>query len=419
MEIRKIEDHQAFDAYVEKHPYCHYMKTSHWGEFKKETEKDSYDCIGFYDGDELKGTAMVLKGKWLGHSYDYIPWGPCIDYENQKLRNEVFDLLKDYADQDGVQFLRLDPNVDRVPHDIKGNVLEGFNHEDVTEDLKKDGYTHKGYGYAYNGSWTNRFTLIVDLSKGIDEAFKHFTSQRRRMIKRNKNWHVTTRLGTKEDIPSLMALEKQLTEQDGFKPHSYRFFESIVDNFGDHCRIYVTEVDLDAMIDTLTSELGSKKYRNNPEALQTAKNNIVHAKELKLKYGSKVTIACGMFIYYNEQAWDLYIYNHKAFNFIHPTDSLHYFAMCDLIDHGVKKYDMVGFSGATTRDDPYFGLYNYKSSFGPEYVERIGEFDYVRNPSAMKRFRFEKLAVNHVKRKWWSIRYQNTKEIQDIKDAKN
>lgn len=419
MEIRKISDHQAFDEYVAKHPYGHYMKTSRWGEFKKETEKDDYECIGFYEGDTLKGTTMVLKGKWLGHSYDYIPWGPCIDYENKEERNEVFDLLKKYADDDGVQFLRVDPNVERVPHDIKGNVLEGFNHEDVTEDLKKDGYIHKGYGYAYNGSWNNRFTLIVDLTVGKEAVFKRFNPQRRRAINRHKTWHVSTHLGSKNDIPSLMALEKQLTEQDGFKPHSYRFFESIADHFGDHCRIYVTDIDLDGMIASMTAELGTKKYRKDPEAREAAKKNIVRAKELKLKYGPKVTIACGLFIYWGKQSWDLYTYNHKAFNFIQPVDNLHYFAMCDMIDHGVEKYDMVGFSGVTTKDDPYYGLYNYKSSFGPDYIERIGEFDYVRNPNAMKRFRFEKLAVNHVKRKWWTFRYQNKKEIDEIKDAKN
>jgi lipid II:glycine glycyltransferase (peptidoglycan interpeptide bridge formation enzyme) len=56
--------------------------------------------------------------------------------------------------------------------------------------------------------------------------------------------------------------------------------------------------------------------------------------------------------------------------------------------------------------DPEYHLYEYKHEFGAEFIEHIGEFDYVRNEGRMKRFRFEKLAFNHVKRKVWAVRYK-------------
>jgi lipid II:glycine glycyltransferase (peptidoglycan interpeptide bridge formation enzyme) len=202
-----------------------------------------------------------------------------------------------------------------------------------------------------------------------------------------------------------MDFEVQLSEQDGFKPHSRKFFEALLESFGEHAVIYVTEINLDTMISGIEAELASKKYRKDPEARAAKEKELEKASGLKQKYGTKVPIACGLFIRLGHMSWDLYTYNHKEFNFIKPVDNLHAFAMNDMKEHGVLTYDMCGFSGTASKDDPYYGLYAYKRSFGPEFIEQIGEFDYVFRPKAMKRFRFEKLAVNHVKRKYWAYRY--------------
>ena len=413
MEIRKIQDRELFDQYVLQHPYTHYMKTSMWGEFRKKTEHLRYEMLGFYDGERLCGTAMVVLGTWMLHRYAYIPWGPCIDYADEALRTEVFRLLKEYADEKKVQFLRVDPNVLRMHRTITGEAVDdGFNNEAVTDGLKQLGYTHKGYGYAYNGSWTNRFTLIADLTPDMETVIGRYAKARKTALNRHKVIGVTTRLGGREDIPYLMDFEKQLTEQDGFAPHSRKFFEALLDCFKSHAVIYVTEIDLDHMIEGITGELSSKKYRKDPEARAAKERECGEAVRLKEKYGAKLPVACGLFIRTGDISFDLYTYNHKEFNFVKPVDQLHAFAMRDMKEHGVRRYDMCGFSGTTTKDDPYYGLYAYKRSFGPEYIEQIGEFDYVRKARAMKRFRFEKLAVNHVKRRYWALRYKKkeTKE---------
>jgi lipid II:glycine glycyltransferase (peptidoglycan interpeptide bridge formation enzyme) len=399
------------DHFVAQSPYVHYMKTSMWAEFKKQTDGDHPSFLGFYEHDELIGTAMVLKNHWMNHSYLYIPWGPCIDYTNDAAVQEAFHLLKEYADREKVQFLRVDPNVIRCHHEIDGKLIEdGYSNEAVTEDLKKLGYLHKGYGYAYNGSWTNRFTLIADLAPDMDTILSRYSKPRRTDLNRHLVEGVSTGLGSAEDIPTLMALEAQLAEQDGFKPHSHAFFQSLLDCFKEHAVIYVTNINLDTMIAGLHTELDSKKYRKDPEAKAAKEKELQKAENLKQEYGTSLPIACGLFIRIGEMSWDLYTYNHKAFNFIKPVDNLHAYAMKDMKEHGVLRYDMCGFSGNTTKEDPYYGLYAYKRSFGPEYIEQIGEFDYVRNASAMKRFRFEKLAVNHIKRHWWSFRYQKKED---------
>ena len=405
MELRII-DADTLDQFVTASPNVHYMKTSMWADFKKQTDGDHPSFLGFYNGDTLAATAMVLKNRWMGHSYLYIPCGPCMDYDNEAICMEVFYLLKQYADKNKAQFLRIDPNVIRCHHEIDGTLIDdGFSNEDVTEDLKRLGYIHKGYGYAYNGSWTNRFTLIADLSGEMEEIISRYSKPRKTSLNRHKVEGVTVRTGNQNDISTLMELEGQLAAQDGFKPHSRSFFDKLLNCFGSHAVVYTVEINLNTMVNGLKDELNSKKYRKDPEAKSAKEKELVKAVELLSHYGSTLPIACGLFIRIGMMSWDLYTYNHKSFGFIKPVDSLHAFAMSDMKQNGVVKYDMCGFSGTASKDDPYYGLYAYKRSFGPEFIEQIGEFDYVRNPSGMKRFRFEKLAVNHLKRKWWSVRY--------------
>ena len=60
MIIKTITDKKAFDAFVEQHPYSHYMKTSMWGEYKQATDGLKYEMLGFYESDTLIGTAMHI-----------------------------------------------------------------------------------------------------------------------------------------------------------------------------------------------------------------------------------------------------------------------------------------------------------------------------------------------------------------------
>ena len=405
LEQRVITDREL-DSFVAKSPFVHYMKTSAWGRFKQQTEGLSYTCLGYFDANIICATAMVLRGSFLGHSYLYVPKGPCLDYEEPSLREEVFSLLKTYAMEQNVQFLRTDPNVIRRSHLITGEVTDDINNEAVTEQLIQLGYRHRGYNYAYDGSWSNRYTLIIDLRKPAEEIRNGFSKPRKTSLNRHLVNGVETRPGTAADLDALMEFERMLSEQDGFRPHTKEFFTALLDCFGMYARLYVTEISLEQMIVGIEQELNSRKYRKDPEARQAKENELVHARELYLKYGASLPIACGLFLYYGNMSWDLYTYNHKEFNFIKPVDNLHWFAIRDMKALGVEQYDMCGFSGVTTKDDPEYGLYAYKRSFGPEYIEQIGEFDYVLKESAYRRFRREKALEVRARHKYWRLRYR-------------
>lgn len=406
MELRIINDLTAYDQFVKNSPYVHYMKTSMWAKVKaKQGYKAHY--IGFYLHDELIATALGLENSYLFNRFLYIPNGLCIDYEDKELLSEALKLLTDYAAKLHLTFLRLDPNVQRCPRDIIGNQLPGFDHDDITQTIVKNGFVHKGYNFAYDGSWYNRYTLAIDLNADIAQIKKRFNKQKITSLNRHAIIGLTTHIGTTADLPYLSSFEKQLCAIQGFKPNKITYFKAILDAFQDQARLYVTSLNIKHMIQGINEELASKKYAKDPEARKAKEKELAKAIAIQEQYGNnEITIACGLFLYYGNKSWDLYTYNHKDFNFLKPVDNLHWYAINDLKKQGVTFYDMCGFSGFTNKEDPHYGLYNYKRSFGSQFIEHIGEFDHIYQPFKYKIFKKEKVLSYHFHHRLNNILYK-------------
>lgn len=85
IEFKILQDERQFDEFVASHPYGHFMKTSAWGKFRVEIEKDeAYYLCALVEQDKIIASALavVTHRKVLGKVL-YVPWGPCIDYENR------------------------------------------------------------------------------------------------------------------------------------------------------------------------------------------------------------------------------------------------------------------------------------------------------------------------------------------------
>ena len=397
------------DSFVENHPYGHYMKTSFWAEYKKITEGYQAIYVGIKDKDMLVATAVILKKRaWFSLSpYLYIPTGMCIDYQNINYLAFFLDSLIDFANSQNVSFLRIDPNVLRCHRTIQGDRIDdGFNNEWLNNYLIDKGFKHKGYGYAYNGSWLNRYTLMIDITIPTERIIAKFNKSKQNVLKRHELMGVKTRYGHGDELNYLVDFEWDLTKTQGFKPHKLAFFQTLTKTLDNHACYYVTEVDINIQIKNLTHEINSNKYRKDPEALQAKKIELQKAQQLINRFGSKVVIAAGLFVVYGKRSWDLYTYNHKEFNNYKATDNLHTFVIKDMKNKGVELYDMVGFSGITSKDDPYYGLYDYKRSFASDFYEYIGEFDYVIKTKAYRNFKYILYQIKRFRRKWFSIRYK-------------
>ena len=60
--------------------------------------------------------------------------------------------------------------------------------------------------------------------------------------------------------------------------------------------------------------------------------------------------------------------------------TLHYAGIKYAIDNKYKRYNFYGITGDFRKENPLYGLYLFKKSFGGKVVELLGEYDLVVSP---------------------------------------
>ena len=86
-----------------------------------------------------------------------------------------------------------------------------------------------------------------------------------------------------------------------------------------------------------------------------------------------------MIIEYGDKAWVLYAGNHNILTDTYVNYNTYYEHLLYCKKEGLKIYDQFGTIGDLSKDNPRIGLHEFKKKFGGDYVEFIGEFDYIIN----------------------------------------
>ena len=377
IECKLITDKSLFDTFVENHIYTHYQKTSTWGEYRVNYCGDeAYLMIGAFDEQQLVGTAMVTitKRKGIG-KVAYVAQGLCIDYQNKKLVHLLIDAIHRNVKPYKVTCLKMDFNVKRCLHAIDGSVIEGEDNQWLTDFLVSMGFKHRGYGYAYDGSWANRFTLIAPVSK--DKYEKTVQKSLMQAVNRQLKTGLIVRDGCDEDLPAFVKAAQALGDKKHFTADNETYFSNYINANKPYSVFKIAEIDYELKAKIFEEELNSSKVRRNPELLASVQRKYEQAVADVNAGKTKEILGGAIYMRIGNMLFDPYTYTFKEHNEFKAAACLHIATSRQYVPMGVDYFDFVGFAGNTDVNDPYYGLYDFKSKFGSEFVEYIGEFDYV------------------------------------------
>ena len=128
----------------------------------------------------------------------------------------------------------------------------------------------------------------------------------------------------------------------------------------------------------------SKSAKTKLEELRKQKENtqseINKYKDYSKQYGNEVTLSAHMIIEYGDKAWVLYAGNHNILSETYVNYHTYYEHLRYCKSRGLRIYDQFGTIGDLREDNPLMGLHEFKRKFGGDYVEFLGEWDYVINP---------------------------------------
>ena len=399
MELIELEK-EEYEGFVKTNKYkSHFLQSYSWGEFSKEKKNLTPYYVGLVDNGKILGTALLLQKKLpLGYSYFYSPRGFVIDFLDKDLLNIFTKEVIKFIKKKKAVFLKIDPDIIRNKYNYLDEELLTSNSNEIFDNIISLGFKHLGFTKNFE-TMQPRYTFRIDLNQDINTIFDHFSKTTKQRIKKAQKLGCEVEIGNSNDIETFYHLMTLTEDRKDFVSYSKDYYEKqyemlskegmatlflgkintkkVVNNLSDDLRRAIMEID------GIDKENLSKSKKNKLNELVKEKENLTNEiakyKKYNEEYGDEIILNAHMIISYGNKAWVLYAGNHNILtesyaNYLTYYEHIKYFK-----DKGIEIYDQFGTIGDLSKDNPRLGLHEFKKKFGGDYVEFLGEFDYVTN----------------------------------------
>lgn len=391
-----------YDDFVKSNEIkSHFLQSYAWGEFSKKSRGLIPYYVGMVnDEDELVATALLLKKKLpFGFSYFYSPRGYVIDFSNKQLIKDFTMEIVRYIKKQKAIFLKIDPDLIWREENYKGEKLPPkYDCKEIFDNLKSIGFKHLGFTKNFE-TMQPRYSFRIDMSKPLEEVEENFSKTTKQRIKKANCLNTKVRIGTSDDIEVFNDLMTITENRKDFISHDLEYYKSLYEiyNQDNKFNLFIGSINLDETIQKYQKELDEYKNQLNElpkDNLSKSQNNKkkelireieAHEKALteyqkyQKEFGNEIVLNAHGIIEYGDKAWVLYAGNHNILTSTYSNYKtyLEHIRYCH--NKGIKMYDQFGTIGDLSKDNPRLGLHEFKKKFGGNYVEFIGEFDYITN----------------------------------------
>lgn len=328
MEIIEINDSRKkiFNDFLIKNNAC-FLQSFEWGEFKKSFGFwDVQRFIG-QDNNEIKAgfSIFIRKIPFINRTFLYIPRGPVVKEQNERLYSEIFETIKKQGEIYKSIFLKIEPEIE---DDVWSKTTRSFS-EGWPNLLENKKHIQP------------RCTIILDLTKNEDSILSGFESKTRYNIKIGPKKGVNIiKTEEKSNIKVFLNILEETSKRQKFLIHQNNYYETLWDIFYPQKMIH----------------LFMAYYREQPIA--------------------------GLFlITFGEKCWYLYGASGAQHREVMPNYALHWEVIRWAKSKGLKEYDLWGIpyvkdeNTAPPENHPLFGVWRFKKGFGGRIVRYPGTFD--------------------------------------------
>lgn len=390
---------EKYENFVKNHPKSHFLQSYAWGQFAKKEKNLIPHYVGLEnEKKELLAAALLLEKKLpLGYRYFYAPRGYIIDFNNYDLLSEFTNHLVNYAKKGKTLFIKIDPDIVYHKETNEGHT-QIEKEENALQNLKRLKYKHLGFTKNFE-TMQPRYTFRIDFTNNWETVESNFSKTTKQRIKKAEELNVRVSLGKKEDIETFYQLMILTENRKDFITHNKEYYESLYEiwNKDNSCNLFLGTVKLEDMIkeeqqtieqlknnliplqkEQLSKSEKSKKMEME-KRISKLEKDIEKYKRNKKEYGNKITLSGHFIIEYGEKAWVLYAGNHNILTETYTNYKTYQEHIKYYHKKGMKIYDQFGTIGDLRKENPLLGLHEFKKKFGGDYIEFIGEFDYILN----------------------------------------
>ena len=314
-----------YEAFVQSHPKGNFAQSYLWGKQKPMWQWDAIAVRG-EDG-AIRGSLAVMTRKvpGIGRTLMYGCRGPVCDLDDRETFSQLLDGAKALAKKYKSYVIKIDPDVPSS-NTAFSSMLQSFGFR-----AKEGGKNFEVIQPRYV------FRLNVE-GKTEEELLANFHQKWRYNIRLAERKGVTVRICGKEMVPAFSDLMLTTGVRDGFVTRKPEYFAAMLDNLGEHARLYMAFDPNDTPI----------------------------AGTLAIHYGDKV--------------WYLYGASSNEHRNLMPNYLLQWRMIQWAVETNCRIYDFRGVSGDVSEDNPLYGLFRFKQGFGGDFTEFVGEMDLVLSP---------------------------------------
>ena len=325
-EVHASYDRSAWDGFVSSLPAGHFMQSYAWGDFQRQLGWEPRYCL-LRDGGDIRAAAMVLERAvpLLHRKVFHAPRGPAVDVADRSATDELLMALASHVRQQGGIFLRCDPYWGESEVLARGTALPLM--------------TRVSRDWSY---WNApRFVLWLDLRGDESELMSRMTSRCRNDVRRGYKSGVAFSLGDETGIGEFHRLMVLTGSQKGIAFHGLEYYRRLLAAVSASARV-----------------------------------------QLFLGRFEGQVITAGVSVAYGTKAWLLYAASDPSHYKLRANRAQQWEMLKWAQAQGCVRYD---FRGTATNDppspaDPGYGVYEFKKSFGPEFIRLAPYYDLVQRP---------------------------------------
>ena len=343
-----------YEAFVQSHPKGHFAQSSLWAKQKPAWRWKALICRD--DTGRIKGSMAFLIRKMpiIRKNMLYACRGPVCDIDDRETFAELMQAAKELARDEKAYVIKIDPDVPSSDTEF-------------AKMLEDNGFRSRHTGKNFEAIQPRYVFRLYLNGRNEEEMLASFHQKWRYNIRLAVKKGVEVRICGKEMVPDFTRIMVETGVRDNFATRPAEYFSAMLDNLGDHARLYMAFHEGKPIAGTLA-----------------------------INYGDKV--------------WYLYGASSNEHRNLMPNYLLQWNMICWAIESGSRVYDFRGVSGDVSEDNPHYGLYRFKQGFRGEFTEFVGEYDYVINKPAYFIAEKGSLAYKGLAAKLYMIKNRGKKE---------
>jgi len=223
-EIKKITNKDEWEDFVQSQKYTPMNQSWKYGEFYKSLGED-FSIFGIYEEKKIIAGTLVLTTHAKRGNFLYIPYGPIIVKNEERILKMFTKYLKNYAREKRYDFIRVSPFADN------------------TEERKKL-YSNTGFRKAPIHALAET-TWLLDLGLSEKELLVNMNKNHRNLIKRceREGVRIEKHINVK-DLKEFHDLHEKTAKRHNFHRFSNEYVEKEFENFSGDKEVIVWKVYL-------------------------------------------------------------------------------------------------------------------------------------------------------------------------------